>query len=302
MVLPVEAVTQLDGLCQQYPGTRGWVEGTAGNFDEITGGVLLDGDDLSLAEVAQDPTALVGVEDFPRGLTLGWEGLRAGAEQFSEVFSGDRRGLAEELLDAGADRVLGTADDSARDEPALTQVQTSDLESWGAVNDILAARDTDERYFSVDLFRERPEGAAVVATDEVWGGFGPTPAGTPARDLVAATYPVQEVWQISLATAVRIISSDQIGEDDLQQVMQASRTAYRTIDEEVVQDGLQAEFWAGPTDPDGTRRPARSAPWSTTSSNPTARPRSSSPPSRSGSPTPGSRSTDRCCHTGPEQR
>lgn len=243
MELPREAVGQLDDLCAEHPGTRGWVEGVGGDFDEIEGAVLLDPADIGLDEVVADVDAVVDDSLFPQGLLLGWGGLRAGADVFAETFSGERREWAEIALDAGADRVLGPPDAEYGGDRRLVQLQVSDLDAWGAVHDrMLEAAGTE--YLPIDLFRERPEEGAVSADGAIHGSSTPLPAGSTVRDLVVEVAPVPSLREVSVSAGVRLVVGGDAGDDELDLLLGATAKAYPRLDEEYLQDGMQAQFVA----------------------------------------------------------
>ncbi|MVA74504.1 hypothetical protein GC722_00410 [Auraticoccus sp. F435] len=240
MELPRDAVAELDGLCRQHPGTRGWVEGQAGRYDEVRGAVLLDPDDVTLEQVVDDVDGLVDPEPFSRGLLLGWGGLRAGADVFADTFSGQRLEWAETALDAGADRVLGPPDPGYASEPRLTQIQVSDLDAWAEVHDRLQEVAGVE-YLPIDLFRERQPEDQLAADGELHSA-SPLPRASAERRLVAEVAPVAAVRQVAVSTRVHLVVDSDVGDADLDRLLRATAEALSRTDEDQLGDDVQAEF------------------------------------------------------------
>ncbi|SDD25240.1 hypothetical protein SAMN04489747_0553 [Auraticoccus monumenti] len=241
MQLPRAAVGQLVDLCAQHPGTRGWVEGVTGDIEEVSGGVLLDPGDIGLDEVLADVESLVDPSAFSQPLILGWGGLRAGADVFADTFRGERREWAEIALDAGADGVLGPPEGDGQREPAIRQVQVSDLGAWGAVHDRLYET-AGNQYLPIHLFRGRPAEDAVSTVREIHSS-SPLPAGSTTRTLVSEVAAVAALRQVSTVPVIRLVVEGSASDADLDRLLGATAEAYPRFEEGgYVVDGFQAEF------------------------------------------------------------
>ncbi len=239
MGLPRDAVAQLDTLCEEHPGTRGWVEGVTGRVDEVEGAVLLHPDDLPLEQVVDHVEALVDPSEFSRGLLLGWGGLRAGADAFAATFTGEQQEWAEIALDAGADRVLGPPDAGIGPDPRLRQVQVSDLDAWAEVHDRLHEV-AGRRHLPIALFREEQPETALQSSVELHSA-SPLAANSVERELVAEVAPVQAVRRVFSGPVAMVVEGD-ISDADLDVVLAATARAYPRLDEEL-RVPVQAKFY-----------------------------------------------------------